>query len=90
VKRRHHVSPEVLQRGVKQAIKLANISKNVAVATPSVIALPPICSRTVTTLELFKNCSVIRTCGQQLSIHMSLIAAAEALGVLSTANTISS
>ena len=28
VKRRHHVSPEVLQRGVKQAIKLANIPKH--------------------------------------------------------------
>lgn len=28
MKRRHHVSPEVLQRGVKQAIKLANIPKH--------------------------------------------------------------
>jgi len=60
VVRRHHLAPEGLQRAVKSAIKLAQISKNGSCHTFR-HSFASIYSKTDMTSELFRNCWVTRT-----------------------------
>ena len=58
-KQRHHLNEANLQRAVKQAARLAQIS--VSPLTPSAIVLPPTSSKTATTSAPSRSSSVIKT-----------------------------
>ena len=62
--RRHHVSPNHIQRAVKTAIRLAHLIET-AVATPFVIASRRTCWKTDMTSGPFRSYWDIRTCGRR-------------------------
>lgn len=55
VTRRHHASPDSVQKEVKRALRAAGIT-NTGAVTPYAIASPPICSKTVTICAPSKIC----------------------------------